>query len=152
MNDIQIFNNHEFGQIRTISINGEPWLVGKDVALALGYKEPTKAAREKVDTEDRGVSKIDTPSGVQEMTIINESGLYSLVLSSKLPGAKTFKRWVTSEVLPAIRKNGGYIAGQENMSDAEIMARGLLVAQKTIESKNVKLTALFPAFAICGGK
>ena len=83
-------------------------MVGKDVARALGYKEPTKAAREKVDAEDRGVSKIDTPSGIQEMTIINESGLYSLVLSSKLPGARKFRRWVTSEVLPSIRKTGGY--------------------------------------------
>ena len=108
MNELQLFNNPEFGAIRAIEVNGEPWFVGRDVAQALGYKEPTKAAREKVDPEDRGVSKIDTPSGEQEMTIINESGLYSLVLSSKLPGAKKFKRWVTSEVLPTIRKTGGY--------------------------------------------
>ena len=108
MNEMKIFENPEFGKVRTIIISGEPWLVGKDVAQVLGYKEPTKAAREKVDPEDRGVSKIDTPSGVQEMTIINESGLYSLVLSSKLPGAKKFRRWVTSEVLPSIRKTGGY--------------------------------------------
>lgn len=109
MDKIEIFKNPEFGEIRTIMVNGEPWLVGKDVAQALGYKEPTKAAREKVDPEDRGVSKIDTPSGVQEMTIINESGLYSLVLSSKLPTAKKFKRWVTSEVLPSVRKHGAYM-------------------------------------------
>ncbi len=108
MNDLMIFNNPEFGQIRSVEIKGEPWLVGKDVAQALGYREPTKAARERVEPEDRGVSKIDTPSGKQEMTIINESGLYSLVLGSKLPGAKKFKRWVTSEVLPAIRKTGRY--------------------------------------------
>lgn len=108
MNELQVFNNNEFGQIRTVFMDGEPWMVGKDVARALGYKEPTKAAREKVDAEDRGVSKIDTPSGIQEMTIINESGLYSLVLSSKLPGARKFRRWVTSEVLPSIRKTGGY--------------------------------------------
>lgn len=108
MNELAIFNNPEFGELRTVDIGGEPWMVGKDVAQALGYKEPTKAAREKVDPEDRGVSKIDTPSGTQEMTIINESGLYSLVLSSKLPTAKKFKRWVTSEVLPSIRKNGVY--------------------------------------------
>lgn len=110
MNDLMIFNNPEFGQIRSVEIKGEPWLVGKDVAQALGYKEPTKAARERVEPEDRGVSKIDTPSGKQEMTIINESGLYSLVLGSKLPSAKKFKRWVTSEVLPAIRKTGRYEA------------------------------------------
>lgn len=108
MNEIQIFNNPEFGNIRTVTIDGEPWFVGKDIAEALGYKEPTKAARERVDAEDKGVSKIDTPSGIQNMTIINESGLYSLILSSKLPNAKKFKRWVTSEVLPAIRKTGHY--------------------------------------------
>lgn len=105
---LQVFANPEFGEIRSVLIDGEPWLVGKDVAKALGYKEPSKAAREKVDPEDRGVSKIDTPSVTQTMTIINESGLYSLVLSSKLPDAKKFKRWVTSEVLPAIRKTGSY--------------------------------------------
>lgn len=107
-NEIEIFKNPEFGEIRTLTIDGEPWFVGKDVAERLGYKEPTKAAREKVDPEDRGMSKIDTPSGAQEMTIINESGLYSLVLSSKLPTARAFKRWVTSEVIPAIRKHGVY--------------------------------------------
>lgn len=107
-NKIQIFANEEFGQIRTVEINGEPWFVGKDVAEALGYKEATKAAREKVDSEDRGKSKIDTPSGTQNMTIINESGLYSLIFASKLPTAKKFKRWVTSEVLPTIRRHGMY--------------------------------------------
>ncbi len=110
MKDLQIFNNPEFGEIRTVDVDGEPWLVGKDVAKALGYKEPAKATREKVEPEDRGVSKIDTPSGQQEMIIINESGLYSLIFSSKLPKAKEFKRWVTSEVLPSIRKTGGYSA------------------------------------------
>ena len=109
MTDLQIFNSPEFGAIRTIEKDGEPWFVGKDVAAALGYKEPTKAAREKVDDDDKGVSKIDTPSGIQEMTIINESGLYSLVLSSKLPTAKKFKRWVTNEVIPSIRKHGAYM-------------------------------------------
>lgn len=108
MNALQTFSNTEFGNIRTMMIDFEPWFVGKDIAAALGYKEPTKAAREKVDDEDRGMSKIDTPSGIQNMVIINESGLYSLVLSSKLPSAKKFKRWVTSEVLPAIHKNGRY--------------------------------------------
>lgn len=96
--------NPEFGKIRTVEVNGEPWLVGKDVALALGYSNPRDALAKHVDLEDKGVAKCDTPSGTQEMTIINESGLYSLVLSSKLPGAKKFRRWVTSEVLPSIRK------------------------------------------------
>ena len=108
MNELQTFSNSEFGAIRTLSIDNAPWFVGKDVANALGYKEPTKATRDKVDAEDRGMSKIDTPSGMQSMVIINESGLYSLILSSKLPNAKKFKRWVTSEVLPAIRKTGSY--------------------------------------------
>lgn len=122
MNELMIFNNPDFGEIRTVKIDGEPWLVGKDVALALGYKEPTKAAREKVDQEDRGVSKIDTPSGEQEMTVINESGLYSLVLSSKLPGAKKFRRWVTSEVLPTIRKTGGYQLPNDYISALRALA------------------------------
>ena len=99
----EISSSPEFGEIRTVEVNGEPWLVGKDVATALGDKEPTKAAREKVDAEDRGVSEIDTPSGTQKMTIINESGLYSLVLSSKLPGAKKFRRWVGVKCVPQYR-------------------------------------------------
>ena len=92
MNDLTVFENEEFGSVRTLSMDGDPWFVGKDVATALGYKEPTKAAREKVDPEDRGMSKMDTPRGEQEVVIINESGLYSLILSSKLPKAKAFKR------------------------------------------------------------
>lgn len=114
MNDLTVFENEEFGSVRTLSMDGDPWFVGKDVATALGYKEPTKAAREKVDPEDRGMSKMDTPRGEQEVVIINESGLYSLILSSKLPNAKRFKRWVTSEVLPAIRKTGTYSSKPES--------------------------------------
>ena len=97
--EVTVFKNvvhPEFGELRTVDIDGEPWFVGKDVATALGYVNPTKAAREKVYQEDRGVSKIDTPSEAQQMTIINESGLYSLILSSKLPTAKQFKHWVTA--------------------------------------------------------
>lgn len=109
MTDLQIFNSPEFGAIRTIEKDGEPWFVGKDVAAALGYEKPTDAVRKHVDVEDRGISKMETPSGAQETTIINESGLYSLVLSSKLPTAKKFKRWVTSEVIPSIRKHGAYM-------------------------------------------
>lgn len=108
MNELQVFNNNEFGQIRTVFMDGEPWLVGKDVAIALGYSNTKDALAKHVDQEDKGGSQIATPSGVQQMTIINESGLYSLVLSSKLPGARKFRRWVTSEVLPSIRKTGGY--------------------------------------------
>lgn len=110
MNTLQVFENPEFGSIRTVEIGGEPWLVGKDVAVALGYSNSKDALMRHVDAEDKRGSRIPTPSGNQKMTIINESGLYSLILSSKLPGAKKFKRWVTSEVLPSIRKTGAYIA------------------------------------------
>lgn len=142
MNELQIFNNPEFGEIRVAEINGDPWMVGKDIAVALGYTNPRKALNDHVDDEDKGVTKCDTLGGPQEMTIINESGLYSLVLSSKLPGAKKFRRWVTSEVLPSIRKTGGYIAATAEMSDAEIMARALLVANDTIKRRGVRIQAL----------
>ena len=113
MNQMEIFKNPEFGAIRAVEIDGEPWLVGKDVALALGYKNPQEAIRNHVDAEDKGVSEILTPGGMQKLPIINESGLYSLVLSSKLPKAKQFRRWVTSEVLPTIRKHGAYITREK---------------------------------------
>lgn len=108
MNNLKIFENAEFGQIRTVVIDGEPWFVGKDVAVALGYSEPRSVVSKKVDEEDKGVAKMDTPSGLQEMTIINESGLYALIFGSKLDSAKKFKHWVTADVLPSIRKAGKY--------------------------------------------
>lgn len=108
MNEIQVFNNSEFGNIRTVTIDGNPWFVGKDIAEALGYSNSRKALIDHVDDEDKGVTNRYTPGGKQNLIIINESGLYSLILSSKLPNAKKFKRWVTSEVLPAIRKTGHY--------------------------------------------
>lgn len=109
MSNIQIFNNPEFGEIRTIDQNGEPWFVGKDVATALGYKDTVNALKSHVDEQDKRGWRITTPSGEQQATIINESGLYSLCFSSKLEGAVKFKRWVTSEVLPQIRKTGSYM-------------------------------------------
>lgn len=112
MTDLQVFNNPDFGEIRAVEIDGEPWFVGKDMAVALGYSNPRKALADHVDDEDKGVTKCDTPGGEQEMTIINESGVYSLIFSSKLESAKKFKRWVTAEVLPAIRKHGAYVAPQ----------------------------------------
>lgn len=108
----------------------------------LGYSNSRKAISDHVDEEDRGVTKCDTLGGTQELTIINESGLYSLILSSKLPTAKAFKKWVTSEVLPSIRKNGGYINGQSEMSPEELMARALQVAQKTLEEREARINAL----------
>ena len=110
MNELKVFNNPEFGKVRTVEINGEPWLVGKDVAAALGYQNPQRAIRDHVDEEDKGVTEMVTPGGKQSVPIINESGLYALILSSKLPSAKKFRRWVTSEVLPSIRKTGHYTA------------------------------------------
>lgn len=109
MNVLQVFDHIEFGKIRAVERNGEPWLVGKDVAQALGYKNPQEAIRDHVDPEDKGVSEILTPGGKQAMPIINESGLYSLIMGSKLHTAKKFKHWVTSEVLPTIRRHGAYM-------------------------------------------
>lgn len=110
-NKIQVWN-YESSEIRTIEKDGEPWFVGKDVATVLGYSNPRDAINKRVDDEDKGVAKCDTLGGIQDLTIINESGLYSLVLSSKLPSAKKFKRWVTNEVLPSIRKHGAYMTEQ----------------------------------------
>lgn len=146
MNELKIFEHPEFGEIRTVEIDGEPWMVGKDVATALGYSDTKSALADHVDQEDKQliqkgqIATLEIPN--RGMTIINESGLYSLVLSSKLPSAKKFKRWVTGEVLPSIRKNGGYIAGQESMTPEELMAAALVVAQKTIEKQKVRLSAL----------
>ena len=112
MNQMEIFKNPEFGAIRAVEIDGEPWLVGKDVSLALGYTNPQKAIRDHVDAEDRTVNDSFTVNGTA-ITLINESGLYSLVLSSKLPKAKQFRRWVTSEVLPTIRKHGAYMTREK---------------------------------------
>ena len=135
--NLEVFENEEFGPVRATTINNEPWFVGKDIASILGNAKPQNAIANHVDEDDtlkQGI--IDKLGRSQQTTLINESGLYSLILSSKLPNAKKFKRWVTSDVLPSIRKTGGYIPHDENMSDDEIMARALLVAQKTIEEKS----------------
>lgn len=110
MKEMQIFKNGQFGEVRVLEMNGEPWFVGKDVAEILGYKDTVNALKSHVDKEDKMGWQVTTPSrGVQNAVIINESGLYSLILSSKLPTARQFKRWVTSEVLPAIRRHGAYL-------------------------------------------
>lgn len=145
MDNIQIFKNKEFGQIRTVTINNEPYFVGKDVAEVLGYERAAKAIQDHVDEEDKGVVPIrDSIGRMQNTAAINESGLYSLILSSKLPTAKRFKRWITSEVLPSLRKNGGYIVGQENMTPEQIMAAGLKAAQKIIENKDKEIERMKP--------
>ena len=131
----QIFKSKEFGQIRTCMMNGETYFVGKDVASALGYRNAPKAMADHVDDEDKGITKCYTLGGNQEMTVINESGLYSLILSSKLESAKRFKRWVTSEVLPAIRKNGRYELEKQNSQLCK--QNGQLSKQnRVLESRN----------------
>lgn len=160
MNDLQIFKNNEFGEVRTVSIDGEPWFVGKDVCEAFGDTNYRRSLLN-IDESDKGVSQIDTLGGLQNMTVINESGLYSLLFSMQPQKAKgvsqseqaieeridklhRFKSWVTSEVLPSIRKNGGYIAGQEQMTPEQIVANALLVAQKIIEDKDKLIENLKP--------
>lgn len=136
--EVTVFKNlvhPEFGELRTVEIDGEPWFVGKDVAGILGYTNPTKAITDHVDEEDLTFNESLKLSRQRGAWLINKSGLYSLILKSQLPSAKEFKQWVTSEVLPSIRKNGAYICNQENMTPAEIVAHGLIVAQKIIESK-----------------
>ena len=124
MNELKVFQNEEFGAVRTMTINGEPYFVGKDVADILGYSNTRDALSKHVDEDDKGVAKCDTLGGVQNLAVINESGLYSLILSSKLPTAKRFKRWVTSEVLPSIRKHGVY-AVDEILKDPDILITAL---------------------------
>lgn len=151
MNELQIFNSEEFGEIRTITKDDETYFVGKDVAKALGFTNPRDAIATHVFDEDKGVDTIDTLGGKQSMTVINESGVYALVFGSRLESAKRFKHWVTSEVIPSIRKNGGYIAGQETLSDEELMAKALLVANnkiaerdKIIEQKQARIEQMKP--------
>lgn len=137
MANIQIFNNPEFGDIRTVDQNGEPWFVGKDVAAALGYSNPQKAIRDHVDEQDRGVNEMDTPGGKQPIATINESGVYSLIFGSKLEGAVRFKRWVTSEVLPALRKTGSYM-----MPKLSKEMQALFMLDNRTQRQEERLTAL----------
>lgn len=142
-NKIQIFENTEFGSIRTLDIDGEPYFVGKDVAEVLGYNNPQKALRDHIDDEDRTVNELFTVNGTKGI-LINESGLYSLILSSKLPSAKKFKRWVTSEVLPSIRKHGAYMT-QETIEQAILNPDTLIklaTALKDEQTKNKQLQAV----------
>ena len=137
MSSIQIFNNPEFGDIRTVDLNGEPWFVGKDIAAALGYSNPQKAIRDHVDALDKGVNEMDTPGGKQQMPIINESGVYSLIFGSKLEGAARFKRWVTGEVLPTLRKTGSY-----TMPKLSKEMQALFLLDDRTQKQEARLTAL----------
>lgn len=143
MEKLGIFQNKNFGRIRTLAINNEPWFVGKDVAEVLGYSNVRDALRKHVDEEDKGVAFCDTPGGIQSMSIINESGLYSLVLSSKLPSAKEFKRWITHEVIPAIRQHGAYMTPeviQKSLQDPDFMIQ-ILQNLKQEQERNRALEA-----------
>lgn len=142
MNDLQLFNNPEFGAVRAVEVDGEPWFVGKDVAQALGYNDTDQALRKHVDDEDKLTRRFDGSGQGRSMTTINESGLYSLVLSSKLPGAKKFKRWVTAEVLPTIRKTGGYQLPKDYPSALRALADAtekLLVVEAENEANRPKV-------------
>ena len=141
MNEVQLFNfeNHE---VRSLLINSEPWFVGKDVADVLGYQNGSRDINRHVDEEDRQNYQNGTFDSPRGMTIINESGLYSLVLSSKLPNAKKFKRWVTSEVLPALRKTGQYQV--KELSGQELMAKALIEAQNVLAAKDKQIEEMKP--------
>ena len=146
MNEMMIFRNVEFGAIRTLSNEqGEALFCAKDVALALGYGQPRKAIARHID-EDDGMKRtlIDSLGRKQRATFINESGLYALILSSKLEGAKRFKHWVTSEVLPAIRKQGGYMVAKEGESEKEIMQRALEIVKSTLAKRDEQIAKLQP--------
>lgn len=125
MKELQLFSNPEFGAVRAVDIDGEPWLVGKDVAQVLGYNDTDQALRKHVDDEDKLTRQIDGSGQGRSMTIINESGLYALALSSKLPGARKFRRWVTAEVLPAIRRTGGYDIPKDYLSALRALAESM---------------------------
>lgn len=153
--NIKIFNNAEFGEIRVMLIDDDPWFVGKDIAVALGYNNPQKAIRDHVDEQDRGVNEMDTPGGKQPIITINESGLYSLIFSSKLESAQRFKHWVTHEVLPSIRKHGMYMTDNlletaianpdfvigliQNMKDEKEKSAALQMQNKQLCEKNEEM-------------
>ena len=138
-NQMQIFNNEQFGEVRTVLQNGEPWFVAADVCRALDIA-PTATRR--LDDDEKGLRSTQTLGGMQEIVIINEPGLYSLVLGSRKPEAKAFRRWITHEVIPAIRKTGGYIAGEENMTDDELVAKALLITTEKLQQREARIAAL----------
>lgn len=141
MNDLKIFKNAEFGQIRTVTIDNEPWFVGKDVATALGYERATKAIQDHISNDDKDAVPIQDSIGrMQKTPVINESGLYALIFGSKLESAQRFKHWVTSEVLPIIRKTGSYAMPQGK----ELLALAVLEAQKTIEQQSAQIEEMKP--------
>lgn len=145
MNEIQIFNNPEFGEIRTLDINNEPWFVSKDIADVLGYADPQKAVKMHVEDEDKLTRQIVVSGQNRNVTIINESGLYSLILSSKLPSAKSFKHWVTSEVLPSIRKTGSYTAKPVD----PLKEKRVQIMERNATARQAKVMLEFAKMGLC---
>lgn len=143
---IQVFENAAFGTIRTLTEDGEPWFVASDIAKALGYRMASDMNR-RLDDDEKGTRSVRTPGGAQEMTVISEAGLYGAVLGSKLPEAKAFKRWVTHEVLPAIRRDGGYMAAKPDETPEETMARALRIADETMRRQKERIESLSSANA-----
>lgn len=140
MNELQVFT-YGGNEVRTVQRSGEPWFVLKDVCAILGISKYRDAA-DRLDPDEREPVRVDTLGGKQEMLCINESGLYNVILRSDKPEAKPFRKWVTSEVLPSIRRTGGYIAGQENLTPEELMAKALMVAQKTLAEREARIADL----------
>nr|DAG61659.1 MAG TPA: hypothetical protein [Caudoviricetes sp.] len=136
MNELHIFNSEEFGDIRTVTIDNEPWFVGKDVATALGYKNTADAIGKHIDTDDKLTSQIAIAGQRRDVVVINESGLYALILGSKLESAKRFKRWVTSDVLPAIRKTGSYQKPMTTAEQIQLLAQGNIELKEKIDAVN----------------
>lgn len=142
MNDMQIFT-YNSNEVRTVEMNGEPWFVLKDVCEVLGMDSTQlKKVADRLEADEKGRTQITTPGGMQESWVINESGLYNVILRSDKPEAKPFRKWVTSEVLPSIRKHGGYIAGHEQLTPQELMAKALLVANKTLADREARISEL----------
>lgn len=142
MNKLQIFNSQEFGDIRTVQLNNETYFVGNDVARALGYSNHKNAVPTHVSDDDKLRTQIEYAGQKREVTVINESGLYALIFGSKLDSAKRFKHWVTSDVLPSIRKNGGYLMNQESMTPEQVVANALVVAQNILNKKDAQIREL----------
>ena len=140
MNEIQIFT-YQNNEVRTIQKDGEPWFVLKDVCRVLNIGNPADVCN-RLEDDEKGVGQIDTLGGHQKVSIINESGLYNVILRSDKPNAKPFRHWVTHEVLPSIRKTGGYLAGQKELSPAELMAKALMVAEKTLAEREARISHL----------
>lgn len=141
--EIVPFSSADFGELRVLNINSEPWFVASDVACALGYRMASDMTR-RLDSDEKGTRSMRTPGGEQRLSVINEAGLYSVILGSKVPGAKAFQRWVTHDVLPSIRKRGGYMAAREDETPEQIMARALMLAKDTMDRQKREIEELRP--------